>query len=56
MQGSHGGYTINNTNLIDPLYYIVIVSMGTKSTFMEAVCNQKLSDSSHICRGLYNTE
>ena len=42
--------------LTDPLYYMIVVSVGTKSMFVETVYNQKLSDSSHVCRGLYSTE
>ena len=44
------------TDLNDSLHYIVVVFVGTKSTFVETVYNQKLSDSSHVCRGLYSTE
>ena len=55
MPGSHSGYTVNITDLIDPLYNTTIVSIGTKSTFVETVYNQKISDSSHVCRGLYST-
>ena len=43
-------------DLNDSLYDMVVVSMGTKSMFVETVYNQKLSDSSHVCRGLYSTE
>ena len=50
------GETVTITNLHDSLYYMVIVSMGTKSTFVTTVYNQKLNGSSHVCRGLYNTE
>ena len=46
------GEAINITKLTDPLYYIAIVFVGTKSMFVETVYNQKLSDSSHVCRGL----
>ena len=35
---------------------MIVVSVGTKSMFVETVYNQKLSDSSHVCRGLYSTE
>ena len=35
---------------------MIVVSVGTKSMFVETVYNQKLSDSSHDCRGLYSTE
>ena len=35
---------------------MAVVSVGTKSIFVETVYNQKLSDSSHVCRGLYSTE
>ena len=44
------------TNLNDSLYSMIVVSVGTKSMFVETVYNQKLSDSSHIYRGLCNTE
>ena len=50
------GETMTITNVYNSLYYIVIVSVGTKSMFVETVYNQKLSDSSHVCRGLYSTE
>ena len=50
------GEAINITKLTDPLYYIAIVFVGTKSMFVATVYNQKLSDSSHVCRGLYSTE
>ena len=35
---------------------MAVVSVGTKSIFVETVYNQKLSDSSHVCRGLYSTD
>ena len=44
------------TDFNDSLYDMIVVSMGTKSMFVEPVYNQKLSDSSHVCRGLYSTE
>ena len=44
------------TELTDSLYYMIVVSVGTKSMLVETVYNQKLSDSSHVCRGLYSTE
>ena len=44
------------TDLNDSLYDMIVVSVGTKSIFVETVYNQKLSDSSHVCRGLYSTE
>ena len=44
------------TNLHDSLYYMVIVSVGTKSTFVTTVYNQKLRDSSYVCRGLCSIE
>ena len=37
----------------DSLYDMIVVSVGTKSMFVATVYNQKLSDSSHVCRGLY---
>ena len=40
----------------DSLYNMIVVSVGTKSMLIETVYNQKLSDSSHDCRGLYSTE
>ena len=50
------GEVITITNLNNLLYYIVILFVGTKSTFVEIVYNLKLRDSSHVCRGLYSTE
>ena len=44
------------TDFNDLLYNMIVVSVGTKSMFVETVHNQKLSDSSHVCRGLYSTE
>ena len=44
------------TDFSDSRYYMIVVSVGTKSMFVETVYNQKLSDSSHDCRGLYSTE
>ena len=44
------------TELTDSLYYMIGVSVGTESMFVATVYNQKLSDSSHDCRGLYSTE
>ena len=46
--------TIANSN--DSLYYMVVVSVGIKSMFVEIMYNQKLNDSSHVCRGLYSIE
>ena len=40
----------------DSLYDMIVVSVGTESMFVATVYNQKLSDSSHVCRGLYSTE
>ena len=40
----------------DSLYDMIVVSVGTESMFVGTVYNQKLSDSSHVCRGLYSTE
>ena len=50
------GETVTITTVYDSLYYMVVVSVGIKSMFVETVYNQKLSDSSHVCRGLYRTE
>ena len=50
------GEIVTITNVNDSLYYIVVVLVGTKSTFVKTVYNQKLSDSSHVCRGLYSAE
>ena len=50
------GENVTIANLNDSLYYIAIVSVETKSLFVETVYNRKLSDSSHVCRGLYSTE
>ena len=50
------GETVTITDLNDSLYYMVVVSVGTQSTFIETVYNQKLSDSSHVFRGLYSIE
>ena len=50
------GETVTITDLNDSLYYMIVVFVGTKSMFVETLCNQKLSDSSHVCRGLYSTE
>ena len=44
------------TDFNDSLYNMIVVSVGTKSMFVETVYNQKLSDSSHVCRDLYSTE
>ena len=35
---------------------MIVMFVGTKSMFVGTVCNQKLSDSSHVCRGLCSTE
>ena len=50
------GETVTITDLNDSLYYIVVVSMGIKSTFDELCTIQKLRDSSCVCRGLYSAE
>ena len=50
------GEIVTIIDLNDLLYDIIIVSMGTKSMFVETVYNQKLSDSSHVRRGLYSIE
>ena len=47
------GESVTITDLNDSLYHMMVVSMGTKSMFVATVYNQKLSDSSHVCRGLY---
>ena len=44
------------TSFNDSLYNMIVVSVGTKSMFVETMYNQKLCDSSHVCRGLYSTE
>ena len=49
------GETVTITDLNDSLYYMIVVSVGTKSMFGKTVYNQKLSDSSHVCRGLYSS-
>ena len=47
---------MTTTNFNDSLYNMIVLFVGTKSTFVETMYNQKLSDSSHVCRGLYSTE
>ena len=32
------------------------MSVGIKSMFVETMYNQKLNDSSYVCKGLYSTE
>ena len=44
------------TNLNDSLYYIFVMYVAPKSTFVETMYNQKISDSSHVCRGLHSIE
>ena len=50
------GETVIIIDLNDSLYYMIVMFVGTRSMFVETVYNQKLSDSSHVCRGLYSTE
>ena len=46
--------TIRDVN--DSLYDMIVVSVGTESMFVATMYNQKLSDSSHVCRGLCSTQ
>ena len=50
------GEIVTITNLNDSLYYIFVISVVKKSMFVMTVYKQKLSNSSHVCRGLYSTE
>ena len=50
------GETMTIIDLNDSLYCMVVMSVGTKSVFIQTLYHQKLSDSSHVYRGLYSIE
>ena len=50
------GTLLTITDVNGSLYYIVVISVVKKSMFVMTVYKQKLSNSSHVCRGLYRTE
>ena len=50
------GTLLTITDVNGSLYYIFVISVVKKSMLIMIVYKQKLSNSSHVCRGLYRTE
>ena len=50
------GTLLTITDVNGSLYYIFVISVVKKSMLIMTVYKQKLSNSSHVCRGLYRTE